>query len=88
MAGHPRDSLQLRREIKAAEALEERWAVIIQHENGLEVHGAGGLALPVDHRADAVRPSWWLLRDEPVACWVASSAGIDLVRKCPQCCIR
>ena len=89
MTGHHAwDSLQLRREIKAADALEERWAIIIEHENGLEQQGAGGLALELGDRTETARPSWWLLREEPVSCWVAVSAGLTLVKECPRCSTR
>jgi hypothetical protein len=82
---HPWDSLQLRREMKAAEALEERWAVLVEHEHGLEVHGAGALALEIGDRVEAAGRSWWLLREEPVSCWVASGAGLNLLKQCPRC---
>jgi hypothetical protein len=78
------DSLQLRRELKAADALEEQWVLVIEHEDGLEVQGAGGLALEID-RAETVRPSGWLLREDPVWCWVAAGAGLALVGRCPRC---
>ena len=85
VACHASDSLQLRRELKAAEALEEQWALVIEHEDGLEVQGAGGLALEILDRAEAERPSWWLLREDPVECWVAAGAGLALVGHCPRC---
>jgi hypothetical protein len=85
VAFHASDSLQLRRELKAADALEEQWVLVIEHEDGLEVQGAGGLALEILDPAEAARPSWWLLRDDPVACWVAAGAGLGLVGRCPRC---
>jgi hypothetical protein len=85
VAFHASDSLQLRRELKAADALEEQWALVIEHEDGLEVQGAGGLALVILDRAEAARPSWWLLREDPVECWVAAGAGLALVGRCARC---